>query len=159
MTQAITRPMVAATAAKTREFFRQLIVSVLANTPVQLDVVKFVASRTLFPISILKDVVRIVTKGRTTTITAKSETRTVMGMRQARRSTIAGRTDLPETVMYCFLASRTSEINRTIRPTTMRNTARPVASFMPVCPCPTYSTMRVVTVFTLPGIPMMDGMP
>ena len=72
---------------------------------------------------------------------------------------MAGRTDLPDTVMYCFFASTTSEMNRMISAITIRNTAMPVASFSACWPRETYSTMRVVTVCTRPGLPMMEGMP
>ena len=76
-------------------------------------------------------VAKMVAKGMRMTTTAKRETRTVKGTRQKRRSTTAGLTDFPETVMYCFFASTTSERKRISTATVNRKTAMPVASFMP----------------------------
>ena len=135
------------------------MVSPRANTVVQLAKVKFFSASMDFPMSTLNDVVSIVAKGISTTITANSDTSPVSGTRQLRSSTTAGRTDLPDTVMYCFFASITSDMNRIASATAIRNTARAVASFRPCCPKDTNSTMRVVTVFTLPGVPMMEGIP
>ena len=113
----------------------------------------------LLPTSILKDVEKMVANGISTTMTANRETSAVAGTRQERRSTMAGRTDLPDTVMYWRLASTTSEMNRMMTAITIRKTAMPVASFRPCWPRETYSTIRVVTVCTRPGLPMIDGMP
>ena len=131
MVQATTMPTVAATAAKTREFLKLFMVSTRPNTVFQLERVKFPARKTLLPTSILKEVKRIVPKGITMTTTAKRATITVSGSRQERRSTIAGRTDLPETVMYCRLASTTSDRKRMMTASSIRKTARPVASLRP----------------------------
>ena len=159
MVQAIMMPMEAATEAKRREFFKQLIVSVRPKTVCQLERVKLPGRSMLLPTSTLKEVAKMVAKGMRITTTAKRETRTVKGTRQKRRSTTAGLTDLPETVMYCFFASTTSERKRISTATVSRKTAMPVASFMPCWPRPTYSTILVVTVWTRPGEPMIEGMP
>ena len=155
----MTRPTVAATAAKTSEFCRQPRVSFRAKTSVQLDRVKFPAANRPLPTSALREVVRITPKGSRIITTEKRETSTVSGTRQRRRCTTDGWTDFPETVTYCFFASTTSDRNSTISETTIRKTDRPTASFIPVCPLVTYSTIRVVTVFTFPCVPIMEGMP
>ena len=152
-------PTVAATEAKIREFFRLLSVSTRPKTVSQLLSVKLPACSALLPTSILNEVSRIVAKGIRMTITAKSETKIVSGTLQRRSSTSVGCMDLPDTVMYCRFARTTSERNRMITASSIRNTAMPMASLSPCWPRETYSTMRVVTVCTRPGLPMIDGMP
>ena len=107
----------------------------------------------------LKEVAIIVAKGTRITMQANRLTSTVMGVRHLPRSTMLGRVDLPDTVMYCFRAITTSDRYRMMMASTIRNTARPVASLMPSAPRPMYSTIRVVTVCTLPGAPMIEGIP
>ena len=101
----------------------------------------------------------MVINGSPITISANSDTAIVSGIRIERRSMIVGVTDFPDTVMYCLLARTTSEIMRMRRATAIRNTERAVASLSPCWPSAVYSIMRVVTILTFPGFPMMEGIP
>ena len=152
-------PMVAVITPKIRLFFRQFIVSVREKMVFHWLKVKFSASKSDLPTSILNEVVRIVAKGISTTMMANRLTRMVNGQRHLPRSTMLGRVDLPDTVMYCLRATTKSDRYRMMMASAIRNTAKPVASLMPCAPRPLYSMMRVVTVCTLPGAPIMDGMP
>ena len=88
------------------------MVSILPKTVFQFVRVKFPEESMLLPTSILKDVERMVANGIRITMTANRDTRIVSGIRHLRRSTIAGLTDLPDTVIYCFFASTTSDRKR-----------------------------------------------
>ena len=54
----------------------------------------------------VNDVIATVANGSATTTSANSATATVTGSRQRPSSTMLGRVDLPDTVMYCFLPHR-----------------------------------------------------
>ena len=101
----------------------------------------------------------MVTKGIPITTTANRDVSTVSGSRHFPSSTVVGRTDLPDTVMYCFRFITVSDTNSSTRDTAISSTAMPVASSSRCWPRATYSTIRVVTVCTRPGLPMMEGMP
>ena len=101
----------------------------------------------------------MVAKGITITTTAKRDTKRVRGSLHLPRSTMAGCTDFPETVMYCRFASTTSERNKIKIANTIRKMAIPVASLRPCCPRALYSTILVVTVCTRPGAPIIEGIP
>ena len=106
--QATTIPTVAVTTPKIRLFFRQLMVSEREKMVCHWVRVKFSESKRDLPTSILKEVVRMVAKGISTTIMANRLTSTVSGTRHLPRSTMLGRVDLPDTVMYCFRATTKS---------------------------------------------------
>ena len=71
--------------------------------------VKLPSANSDLPTSILNEVVRMVAKGMSTTMTANRLTMTVSGTRHLPRSTMFGRVDLPDTVMYCFRATTKSD--------------------------------------------------
>ena len=95
-------PAVAATEAEIMEFLAEFRICCLVNTTCQYFVVKLPASNRLLPILVVKEVAKTVAKGIPTTIIAKIITRAVTGIRHFPRSTIFGRVDLPETVIYCL---------------------------------------------------------
>ncbi len=121
------------------------------NRRTKLSVTSFPSAkeRRGLPRFFVKEVVATEKKGIITTIRAKSTTNRVMGMRHRPRSTMLGRVDLPETVMYCFLPTTKLLTYSTTLAMTIRNTARVVASVRPSwLPMLTKSMMRVVTVCT-----------
>ena len=91
---------------------------------------KFVASRGL-PRFIVKEVIATVANGMITTTSAKAVTSSVTGRRHLPSSTILGRVDLPETVMYCFLPTMNVEKYITMLTITISDTASVVPSVSP----------------------------
>ena len=110
MVKEITIPMVAAAAAKVMELMRLSIMSSRPKILVQCMVVKLLASKSPLPRFFLTEVVAMVIKGMMITMMENRLTSTVVSPRHLPRSTILGRVDLPETVMYCLRATTTSEI-------------------------------------------------
>ena len=153
-------PAEAVAAAKISEFRRQTVIWLSVKAMRQLAKVKLAGSNRGRPRSERREMDRMAPKGRKIISRAKSQVSTVSGTRQARRSTITGCTDLPETVVYCFRASTTSETNRISSAAAIRKTDRPVASAMPPWLRSATVLIRVVTV-SRPEVPpaMMEGMP
>ena len=83
------------------------------------------------PIFTVKEVATTDANGITTTIIAKQLTRIVTGIRQRPRSTMFGRVDFPDTVMYSRFPITKLDMYRMISAIAIRNTARFVASVRP----------------------------
>ena len=103
-------PMVAAIAAKIMLFFKLSMISLRPKIFVQCMVVKLLASNRPLPRFFLKEVVRMVMNGRMITMKENRLTPAVVTQRHLPRSTMLGRVDLPDTVMYCLRAMTTSEM-------------------------------------------------
>ena len=110
MVKEMMMPMVAATAAKVMELMRLSMMSSRLKILVQCMVVKLLASNSPLPRFFLTEVVAMVMKGMTITMMENRLTSAVVSPRQRPRSTMLGRVDLPDTVMYCLRATTTSEM-------------------------------------------------
>ena len=79
----------------------------------------------------VKLVIATVANGMITTISANAVTSSVTGRRHLPSSTMLGRVDLPETVMYCFLPQMNVEMYITMLTITISDTASVVPSVSP----------------------------
>ena len=92
-------PRVAAQSAEKTLFRKDFMMDLREKMIPQYLVVIFPAAKRDFPMLTVKEVIKTVAKGRITTIKAKAPTRIVIGRFHLPRSTTAGRTDFPDTVI------------------------------------------------------------
>ena len=123
-------PAVAATEADMRLFFAVSGIPLRVNKMFQYRVVKFAAESGL-PRFFVNDVSATVANGITTTISANIATKIVTGVRHFPSSTMFGRVDLPDTVIYCFLPHMNVEMYSTRLAIIISDTANVVASVSP----------------------------
>ena len=84
-----------------------------------------------FPRFFVNDVIATVANGIMTTIKANAATRIVTGNLHLPSSTMFGRVDFPETVIYCFLPHTKFETYSTRLAIIINDTANAVASVRP----------------------------
>ena len=96
-------PREAAQAAEIRLFWPEPRMDLRVRMVCQYLKVMFPVSKMDLPIFMVKEVMNTVAKGMATTTMANRLTTTVMGIRHFPRSTMLGRVDLPDTVMYSRL--------------------------------------------------------
>ena len=132
ITQEMTIPNDAAIVAETKLFLAEPMIAFLVKMVFQYFSVIF-CREIGFPIFTVKEVNATVTNGITTTTNANRHTKMVIGILHLPKSTMFGRVDFPDTVIYWRFPTTNVETYNTIFAIIMRNTASVVASVKHSC--------------------------